>query len=427
MKKHLYKIRLSLAVLSLVLSILGFLGIFYKIKILNLQFSPLLERIVVDFSIFALLAFIVLIFLTFIFGRFYCSLICPFGIMQEIVSLIYSKFKKKNSFYKNLSFKYFIAALAFGALISASTMIIKYIDPYTIFGSFISLSLFGIIFSILIFILVFFKNRYFCSNICPVGAVLGLISKFSIFKMCQNENCVSCSLCAKNCPVGCIDYKNKTIDNERCIKCFKCISVCKKNAISYTKPSLKIKFSPSRRNVIKSVSIAAVFALGYGAGLKFSQNLAKKIKDIILPPGAKNTQDMTNKCLNCNLCINNCPNKILSKADENFKAVHVDFKKGKGYCEYDCTECSKVCPSGAIKKITLKEKQNTRIAMANIDNNACVKCMRCVDLCPKKAIFINENKDIIIDGTKCIGCGKCSAYCPQEAIKIFSTNEQKLI
>lgn len=426
--KKLYKIRLSLAILSLVLSISAVLGIFYKIKILDFQFVPLLQRIFVDFSVLALLLFVGLIIATFIFGRFYCSLICPFGIAQEVAALIYGKFKKKNNFYKNQSCKYFICAVVFGCLIGGSAIIARYIDPYTIFASFVSLSIFGIIFSLLIFALVFFKNRYFCSNICPVGAVLGLISKISVFKIHQNDSCKSCSLCAKSCPAGCIDYKNKTVDNERCIKCFKCIDVCAKNAICYgRKEKSKLNFSPSRRNIIKTASLIALLGLGYKAGLEFSKNIAKKIKDIILPPGAKDVQHMANKCLNCNLCINNCPNKILSKANKDFCAVHIDLTKGEKYCKYDCIECSRVCPSGAIEKIALEEKQNTRIAMANIDNEACIKCFRCIYECPKGAISKNKNGEIVLNAAKCIGCGKCAACCPIDAIKIFSINEQKLI
>ena len=431
MKKNIYKIRLFISFISLFISTIAVLGLFYWVKVLDVQFSALLQRVVVDFSILALILFVLLILITFIFGRLYCSLICPFGIAQEIVNLIFSKFqkKKKGDFYKNLSFKYFIAFFALGSLIGGSALIIRYIDPYTIFSSMVSLSLFGIIFSLFVFVLVFFKNRFFCSNICPVGAILGLISRISIFKMIPNKDkCVSCSLCAKNCPQGCIDYKNKTIDNERCIKCFKCINVCKKDAINYTiQPKAEIKFMPARRNLIKTVSLFALLALGYKTGVELSKNIAKKIKNIILPPGAQNEQYMINKCLNCNLCINNCPNKILSKANNDFKAVHIDYSKGEKYCKYDCIECSRVCPSGAIKKLSLKEKQNTRIAMAVINQSNCTQCTRCLDVCPKQAIQKDNEGKIVIDASKCIGCGKCATYCYNNAIEIFSINEQKLL
>ncbi len=442
--KNFYKIRLVLAFISLTLSILAILGIFYGIKILDFQFTPLMQKVFFDFSIIALVLFCGLILITFLFGRSYCSLVCPFGILQEIVmlikNLVKNKFKKKNKlrgFYKNKSFKYFITALSLGCLIGGSALIIRYLDPYTIFSSFVSLSLFGIIFTIFVIVLVLFKDRYFCSNICPIGAILGLISKFSIFKINQNkEKCVSCSLCAKNCPVGCIDYENKKIDNERCIKCFKCADICTKGAIEYKSTISKTKESNanissekpclSRRKVIKAVSLAGVLALGYKIGIEFSKNVANKIKNIILPPGAQNAQYMANKCLNCNLCINACPNKILVKADSDFNAVHIDYSKGYKYCDYNCNICSQICPSGAIKKISLKDKQNTRIAMAGIIEQNCVKCMRCTDSCPNNAIsFVNDK--ITIDNTKCIGCGRCASYCYYDALKIYPIKEQNLI
>lgn len=161
-------------------------------------------------------------------------------------------------------------------------------------------------------------------------------------------------------------------------------------------------------------------------GVEIGKNFAKKIRDIILPPGAVDTNHMANKCLNCNLCIENCSNKILVKANSDFPAVHIDYSKGAGYCKYECNKCSAVCPSGAIKRITLEEKQKTRIAMAMIEEDKCTKCGVCIDNCPTGAIS-RFNDKIIIDGTKCIGCGKCASVCRFGAMKIYAVNEQKII
>lgn len=421
MKINPYKIRLTIAGVFGILAIFAVCGLFYPVSFMDIQFTPILQRLIYDFSVLTAILFGIIIVLTLLFGRFYCSIICPFGILQEFAAFLRSK--KKNTIHKNFGFKYLITGLTFGALIGGSAILIRYIDPYTIFGSAVSLSIFGIIFALFVFALVFFKNRFFCTNICPVGAVLGLISKLSVNKIYINDNCVKCGMCANNCPSGCIDFKEKVVDNETCVKCLKCISICPKETIKYgIQP---IRFNPKRRDFIWGLGALALLGAGYVAGLNFTKNLAKKVKDIILPAGAVNSNRMANKCLNCNLCINNCPNGILSKSDEKFSVVHIDYEKGTHYCEYNCHRCSQVCPSGAIKKISLEEKQSTRIGMAFVTPH-CAGCKHCVSACPTGAISIIENK-AIINGTKCIGCGKCAAICKPHAIQIFGINEQSKI
>ena len=421
MKVNPYKIRLITAGIILILSILAVCGLFYPVKFMNIQFSPLLERLIFDFSIITAVLFGFVIIITLLFGRIYCSTICPFGILQEFSAFL--RGKKKNSLCAGYGFKYLIAALLYGALIGGSTLIIRYIDPYTIFGSAVSLSIFGICAVLAVLILVFFKNRFFCTNICPVGAVLGLISKFSINKIYMDENCVKCGMCANNCPSGCINHKEKSIDNEICVKCLKCVSVCPKGAMKYGRQP--VKFNLKRRDFLWGTGALAFLAAGYAAGLNFAKNVAKKVRDVILPAGAINPNRMANKCLNCNLCINNCPNGILTKANKDFSTVHIDYSKGKGYCEYNCNKCSQICPAGAIEKISLHEKQNTRIAMASVSPN-CVGCANCISQCPVGAITM-KGYTATVDGLKCIGCGKCAAVCGIQAINIYGVNEQSRV
>ena len=421
MKINSYKIRLIIAGLVGILSVLAVCGLFYPVKFMDIQFTPILQRLVFDFSVLTAVLFGIILILTLLFGRFYCSTICPFGILQEFVAFI--RGKKKNTHHGNYGYKYLVAGLTFGSLFGGSALLIRYIDPYTVFGSAISLSIFGIIFTLTVLALVFFKNRFFCTNICPVGTVLGLISKFSVNKIYMDENCVKCGMCANNCPSRCIDHKEKIIDNETCVKCLKCLSICPKGAIKYgIQP---IKFNAKRRDFVWGMGALALLGAGYAVGINFAKNIAKKVKDIILPAGAVNANRMANKCLNCNLCINNCPNGILSKANDKFSTVHIDYEKGKHYCKYDCHKCSEVCPSGAIKKISLEEKQNTRIGMAMVTPH-CIGCENCAKECPTGAISINE-KRAVIDGSKCIGCGKCATVCKPQAIQIFGVNEQSNI
>ena len=423
MKKLPYKIRLTIAGIVLILSALAVWGLVrYP---LDTQFAALFQRTVFDFSFAAVIILSGIILLTVLFGRFYCSVLCPFGILQEFAALI---FRKKNRPIGNYKFKYFIAALTFGALIGGTALLIRYIDPYTIFGSAVSLSLFGLLAAFAVIFLVFFKNRFFCTNICPVGAVLGLLSKISPNKIYINKNdCVSCGLCEKACPAGCINSKEKQVDNETCLKCLKCLGGCRKDAIKYgIKPKEELKFNFKRREFLKLASVFVLFGIAVKAGAEIAANTAKKFRDIILPPGAKDENRMFNKCLNCNLCVENCPNKIIAKADKDFGTVHLNYNMGKGFCDYNCNKCSEVCPSGAIKKIPLEEKKKTRIGMAMITDR-CKKCGKCISECPAGAISKNKDGQTVIDGSKCIGCGKCKNSCPNNAIEIFAVREQVVV
>lgn len=155
--------------------------------------------------------------LTLLFGRVYCSTLCPLGLFQEFLMLL---FRRKVPTEKNRPYKYFLAAVVFGALIGGTVCLVRLIDPYTLFGSAASGAYWGLAALVLLTVLVWFKGRLFCSNICPVGAVLGLVSKYAVNKIyIENDKCVSCGLCAAKCPTGSIDFKNKKVDNETCIKC----------------------------------------------------------------------------------------------------------------------------------------------------------------------------------------------------------------
>ena len=425
--KNIYKIRFTLALIIFILAATGIFGIFYGIKIFDLQFMPLLQRVIADFFVIALILFLIIAGLTFFCGRIYCSLFCPLGILQEITGFIKQKLIKKQCREQiNFPLKYFIAAIVWGILLGGSTIAIKYIDPYTIFGSAMTGTIFGITAVVLVIIAVLLKDRIFCTNFCPVGTILGLISKISLNKIYISEVCVSCGQCERNCPSGCINSKEKKVDNETCIKCLKCLEVCPKGGIKFGKtPKKDVKFSIKRRQLIIAGTALALFGSMVKAGIEIKDKIVEKLKDVILPPGAVNKEIFFNKCLNCNLCVENCPQKILVKANDEYGAVHIDYSKG--VCDYNCHKCSEVCPSGAIKKLTLEEKQKTRIAMAMINEDKCSQCGECVKACPVHAIIKENGKPPVLNAMKCIGCGACKQACRTGAIEIFPIKEQKLL
>ena len=135
----------------------------------------------------------------------------------------------------------------------------------------------------------------------------------------------------KNCPSGCINSKEKSVDNEICVRCLKCLNICPKGGVKLGKIEHKKeeKFSLKRRQLILDTAVVAVFGSMVKTRLVLKDKLVEKVKDIILPAGAVNKDRFANKCFNCNLCVQNCPNKILVKANKLSSCSYRLFKRQK--------------------------------------------------------------------------------------------------
>ena len=447
MKKNevVYALRLIVSGIVLVCCFLAFTtGFSFFAKFFVIHLGPVIASLVASFSITVLIAFLAILIFTFLFGRFYCSIICPLGILQNFINFF--SFKKSSNYKNFYKTRYTIAAIVFAALFCGWAVGFKILDPYTNFGliassiftpihnliikaehyefTILTLAISLIPFVILIF-LVLFKRRFFCTAICPVGTVLGLFAKFGIFRFKISDECVTCGACFRGCPAGSINLKDKKIDNELCIRCLKCISVCPKHAISYGfyKNKQEEKFSPSRRNfILGSVFVLSGAAIGIGSAIAKGKAILKNAVRAILPPGAKNYGRFSSKCTSCQLCVAACPNKVIHPRDFTHPTIYMDYSRN--YCKYDCNTCSKVCPTGAIEKISLEQKQKLRIGMAKINRDICVGCGACVYKCPKKALSLDENRVLQFDGSKCIGCGACQTICFHKAIEIVGIVEQ---
>lgn len=432
MKNNILKYgRLLIAWVIGILCVAAFWGKFYRLKFLDTEVAALIQRALVhgSLTVFVLLGAVVI--LTLLFGRIYCSTLCPLGLFQELMMWIFAPLKKWLKMKHNPQ-KHYIAAylpmlVCFGALIGGSVVLLRLLDPYTIAGNALSGAIYGLSFVGLLIILVFFKNRFFCSNICPVGALLGLLARFSLFKIkMENTKCKMCGMCARVCPTGSIDFKNKTVNNETCIKCFKCLKQCKFGSLHYTtecKPSPAVDLS--RRQFIKSGGALIVLGLAFKAGVVYSKQVAQKLKAVILPAGAGSVENFADRCLNCNLCVQSCPMKIIKKADSEFPVVHLDYHDAA--CAYDCRRCSDVCPSGALERLTLAQKQRTKIGTAAVAEDVCVRCGLCVGACPKQAIHKEDGEVPVIAFDACIGCGACQQVCPVKAIHIEPVMKQVLL
>lgn len=427
--KTIQRLRLFIALIASLLYIAGFLSFFYPIRLFNINITPLIQSVLVDFTVFTGFLLLLILILTIIFGRVYCSTLCPLGLFQELCLLLFHR--KKLPIQKSRVFKYFIASIAFGTLFGGTATVIRLIDPYTIFGRALSITTFGIISVIFIALLTTLYGRFFCTNLCPVGTILGLFSRHAYNKIyIHPDSCVACGLCAQNCPSGCIDFKNKTINNETCIKCFKCLNLCHNHGITYghqtqKKAIVSTAFSSSRRKFLIGTAAAITFAVAYKAGINISSKIAAKIKTTLLPAGAGSAERFANKCLNCNLCVENCPMKILKKKNDIHPAIYIDF--GKNYCSYNCNKCSEICPSGAIRHLSLEQKRKTQIGLADVNPDICIQCGLCVRECPRSAITKPQGEFPSVNTNICIGCGACQAVCPVSAIKVSPVEKQRTL
>lgn len=426
-----------------------------------------------------------LIILTLIFGRVYCSVICPLGVMQDIFSW-FGSLRKKNRFkYRPaksvIRWTLFVVfcitlALGFGSLAlliapySAYGRIAQNIfaplwqwgnnllaflaeraDSYAFYTTEVwirGLGTFIIAAATLLTLGIWSwrKGRQYCNTICPVGTILGLLSRFSLLKPVINrEKCINCNLCARNCKSSCIDIQSHTIDYSRCVVCMNCIEVCNKGAISYTfrrsKAEVPVPQTPqatadtsaiSRGTFIATAGILTASAAKAqemkldGGYATLVDKIAPPRRNTIVPAGALTARNMAARCTGCQLCVAVCPSQVLqpSASLSNFMQPHLSFERG--YCRPECNKCSEVCPAGAIQPISIAEKSSTQIGHAVWVKSNCVvitddvDCDNCQRHCPAGAITLvamnpddeNSRRIPAINTSRCIGCGACEALCP---------------
>ena len=405
-----------------------------------------------------IVALVVLVALTLLVGRVYCSVICPLGVMQDVISWISGRRKKKKSRFSYSSEKrwlrYGILVVFVALLIAGLVPIAALIAPYSSYGSMVrsgvspSLSPVAIVAAVsfvVVAILAWIGGRTYCNTVCPVGTVLGFFSRFALFRpMIDTSKCNNCKLCSKKCKASCIDAKNHRIDYSRCVACMDCIYTCKHGAISLPPgPSPKERGVDTpggdkagdemRRTFLTLSATLAATSLIKAQEKKVDGGLAaieakqKPNRNTpLVPPGAKSMRHFAQHCTACQLCVSECPNNVLRPSTNLETLMQPEMSYEDGYCRPECTRCSEVCPAGAIRPITVAEKSSTRIGHAVWIRKNClpvadgVECGNCARHCPSGAILMvhmdandDESPKIpVIDTERCIGCGACENLCP---------------
>ena len=408
----------------------------------KIQFLPALLSL--NFLIVGLLAL-----LSLIFGRVYCSVICPMGVLQDGISHLSGMRKGKKFRFSHKAEKkwirYPVLLLFIIAIVAGAMPLASLIAPYSAFGRIISSvhakSLLTVTVGVLSFLVIFLfawkGGRDYCNSICPVGTVLGFLSRFSLLKIHIDESkCTACGLCSRKCKSSCIDYKEHKVDYSRCVACMNCLDSCKHGAISYSFKQKKAVTAEADK-ALRAFLTAGTLALA-SSTLKAQQRKVdggfaviedKKIPQRgcpIVPAGAQGLKHLSDHCTACQLCVSACPNDVLRPSTRLENLMQPESSYEKGYCRPECTVCSEVCPSGAIQKISKEEKSSIQIGHAVWIRENClplrdgVKCGNCARHCPVGAIQMVKSDPAVADSPRipvvnterCIGCGACEFLCP---------------
>jgi MauM/NapG family ferredoxin protein len=284
----------------------------------------------------------------------------------------------------------------------------------------------------------YFAPRFWCRYLCPLGSMLGLISKVAVFRReIAPGGCNDCGACARVCPTGTIRIdKNLASDPAECTMCLDCVSACPRSGQSFPahlRPAGWNTYDPGRRQALAAIGAA----IGGVALLRTDQYLRRDLPHLLRPPGAREN-DLLSKCIRCGECVRICPTGVLhpAVAEAGVEGFWTPILIPRaGFCQYTCNTCGQICPVEAIPSLPLAVKQTQVMGSAYVDKNRCIAwsdhqfCLVCEEMCPlpEKAITVDRSEFSggapVVDRTRCIGCGTCEFKCPvngEAAIRVFA-------
>jgi ferredoxin len=294
-------------------------------------------------------------------------------------------------------------------------------------------------------------ERFWCRYLCPLGGLLGLVSRFALFRRVVNQQCSACAVCSHHCPTAILHRENDfASDPAECTLCLDCLDACPQNgtAIQWQgkgwKPAGVQPYDPSRRQVLGTLGAAAAWAALAGV----EPIRQRQPATLVRPPGATQVA-FEALCIRCNECLRVCPthglqSSLLEGGWQNMLTPRLEARLGA--CAYNCNACGQVCPTGAIPPLSLEEKRQVPIGLARVDRTRClpwnytIECIVCEETCPlpEKAIRLEVVETTNASGETvtiqrpyvvkelCIGCGMCEYKCPmggEAAIRVFSPTQ----
>lgn len=417
---------------------------------------------------------VVVVVLTLLFGRVYCAMLCPLGVMMDLSAWLARRTGKRRRLPYRPAMPWVrlgTVVVVAGGLVAGSALPAAWLDPYSLFGKIISATLRPVVawgnnllastgmirpvnlapvagITVVIAMvmlgmiagLAVVRGRIWCNTVCPVGAVLGWFARHAWWRLeIANSACVACAMCERVCPAQCIDFHHHRIDHARCVMCLDCVTSCKRSGIALRGRRGR-KLVPPVDLPCPEVAMAGVplapltrrQLIGVAAGLPLAATtgtgkppLTQYTKSAVLPPGARSLAHFQRTCTACQLCVVHCPEQVLRPSLTQhglagFFQPYQDFTVA--FCSYNCANCSQVCPTGAIQPITVEERRAVRTGAVQLFLDRCVvkskgtSCGACSEHCPTQAVhMVPWEKGLTLPSITpelCIGCGGCEFICP---------------
>lgn len=394
---------------------------------------------------------VLLLGLTLLLGRIYCSVICPLGVLQDLIAHV-GRSRRRNPYSYSKAktwLRHIVLVLFVVAMIAGVGSFVALLAPYSSYGRMVTTilqpayiwvnnllagwaegmesyafqehdlwlrSLGALIVAVVTFVVIavlaWRNGRTYCNSLCPVGTVLSWAARVAWLKIWfDRDKCKRCGKCSKNCKSACLDFKEGRVDYSRCVVCGNCLEQCRFGALHYSHPPKQNAQKPSASDDTPDRS-KRMFLLGLGATVA-SVGMAQTMKHVdggltviedkkspkrstpLVPPGAQSLKNFNTRCTGCQLCVSKCPNNVLRPSSNLLTALQPTMSYERGYCRPECTVCSEVCPAGAILRVDRVEKSSIQIGHAVWRKEGCIP---------------------LTDGVE---CGNCARHCPTGAISMI--------
>ncbi|MHB8090520.1 MAG: 4Fe-4S dicluster domain-containing protein [Syntrophales bacterium] len=428
---------------------------------------------------------LLLIGATLLVGRFFCAYICPLGAALDGFDFLLFR-KSRRTFLRAEGTlrrgKYVLLVLIFAAA-ATGVSLVHFLDPLALLTRFYAFFLYPLLITIsniLLYLLrplfqgmgwvqlahlhhpqpVFYMSavtllimgviialnrltpRFWCRYLCPLGALLSLISPLGLLRRRVSPECNHCMACRNGCPMGAIKEDPLQTASADCIQCRECATICPQQAISFPASFSGMGeysgFALSRRGFV--CSVGGGLALGF-LSLRTPFTALQGKRPLIRPPGALPETAFLRTCIRCGECMKSCVTNTLQPSlwETGFAGLWTPkLELRMAACEPNCNVCGKVCPTQAIRSLAMEEKTHAKIGTAVLNKERCLVwaqnklCLICDEICPYNAIVFRPSEGYrrpVVIASKCNGCGYCEQRCPvsgQSAIVVTPDGEIRL-